>query len=47
MGSTIAIGLTFFSIVIGAWTVDLVCYHPQANDGVNPLAPVNMTVAWR
>ena len=47
MGSTITIGLTFFSIIVGVWTVNLVCYHPQANQGVNPLAPINMTVAWK
>ncbi|MGA7973356.1 MAG: hypothetical protein WCA36_11160 [Pseudolabrys sp.] len=47
MGSTITIGLTFFSIIVGVWTVNLVCYHPQANQDVNPLAPINMTVAWK
>lgn len=47
MRSTITIGLTFFSIVIGAWTANLVCYHPQPANGVDPLAPIHMTVAWK
>jgi hypothetical protein len=45
MGSTTTIGLTFFFILIGAWSVNLVCYHPQPVDSVNPLAPINMIVA--
>ncbi len=47
MGSTIAISLTFLSVVIGAWTADLVCYHPPSNADVNPLAPINIAVAWK
>jgi hypothetical protein len=46
MGSTITISLTFFSIIVGVWTANLVCYHPQSN-GLNPLAPINMTVDWK
>lgn len=48
MGSGITIGLTFFSIIFGVWTADLLCNHPQTfNIGIDPLAPINTTVAWR
>ena len=45
MRSTILIGLTFFVLAFGYWTADLLCYHPQADDGINPLAPIAITVA--
>jgi hypothetical protein len=30
----------------GAWTVDLVRYHP-ANDGLNPLTPISLNLGWK
>lgn len=47
MGSTITVGFTFFFIAVSVWAANLVCYHPQHNDGANPLVPINMTVAWK
>lgn len=45
MRSTILIGLTFFVLVTSAWAVDLVRYHPQLDNGIDPLAPIKITVA--
>jgi hypothetical protein len=45
MRSTLLIGLTLSVVTFGAWAADLVCYHPQAHDGIDPLAPINFTVA--
>lgn len=30
----------------GAWTVDLVRYRP-GDDGLNPLTPMSMNLAWK
>ena len=46
MRSTILIGLTFFVLVSGAWAANLICYSPQANNGIDPLAPLTVTIAW-
>ena len=45
MRSTILIGLTFFVLVSSAWAVELVRYHPQSDNGIDPLAPINITIA--
>lgn len=45
MRSTILIGLTLSALTFSAWAANLVCYHPQAPDGIDPLAPINFTVA--
>lgn len=42
MTSTITSAVTFLFIIVGVWTVDLVCYHPQA--GLDPLSPVSVAV---
>jgi len=47
MTNTIVISVTAFMLMAGAWTANLVCYHPSAVDAVNPLAPINMTIAWK
>ncbi len=45
MVRTVMISATAAVLVAGAWTVNLVCYHPA--DGLNPLAPVSITSIWR
>lgn len=45
MRSTILIGLTFFVLAFGYWAADLLCYHPNLDDGINPLAPISIKVA--
>jgi hypothetical protein len=45
MRSSILISLTFSTLIFSVWAVNLVCYHPQAVDGVDPLAPITITVA--
>jgi hypothetical protein len=45
MVRTVMISVTAAVLVAGAWTVNLVCYHPA--DGLNPLAPVSMNAAWK
>jgi hypothetical protein len=44
MTRTILISVTAFVLIAGAWTVNLVTYHPAADRGLNPLSPVNFTV---
>lgn len=46
MRSTILIGLTFSMLVSGTWAANLLCYSPQFDDGINPLAPMTVTVAF-
>ncbi len=45
MRSSILISLTFSALTLSVWAVNLVCYHPQAIDGIDPLAPIAVTVA--
>ncbi len=45
MVRTVMISITAAVLVAGAWTVNLVTYHPA--DSLNPLAPVSITAAWR
>jgi hypothetical protein len=47
MTRTILISFTAFMLMAGAWTANLVCYHPAAVDAVNPLAPISTTIAWK
>jgi hypothetical protein len=44
MTRTILISVTAFFLIAGAWTVNLVTYHPAADQGLNPLSPVTLTV---
>jgi hypothetical protein len=44
---TILISVTAFTLIVGAWTANLVCYHPPAAGTLNPLAPINLTVDWK
>jgi hypothetical protein len=44
MTRTILISVTAFFLIAGAWTVNLVTYHPAVDQGVNPLSPVSFTV---
>lgn len=46
MASTIITSVTASFLLVAAWGVNLVCYHPQT-DSLDPLAPINMTVDWR
>jgi hypothetical protein len=46
MTSTITTALTFCFIIVGVWAANLVCYHP-ATASVDPMAPINVTVAWK
>jgi hypothetical protein len=39
------ISVTASVVLFGAWTINLVSYHP-AND-VNPLAPLSAPVDWK
>jgi hypothetical protein len=32
-------------VLVGAWTVNLVSYHPET--GLNPLAPLSTNVDWK
>lgn len=45
MRSIILIGLTFFVLASGVWTVELVRYHPQIESGIDPLAPISFKVS--
>ncbi len=42
MTRTILISITAFFMIAGAWTVNLVTYHPM-DQGLNPLSPVTLT----
>lgn len=46
MRSSILIGLTFSALTCSVWAINLVCYHPQAIDGIDPLGPIAITVAF-
>lgn len=45
MRSIILIGFTFFVLGTGAFAIDLVRYHPQPLNGVDPLAPITVKIA--
>ncbi len=47
MGRTLLIAVTLSFVMVGGWAANVVCYHPQANDGIDPLAPMKVVVAWR
>jgi hypothetical protein len=47
MVRALMISVTAAFVFAGAWTVNLVCYHPAADEGLNPLTPISMTVAWK
>jgi hypothetical protein len=47
MTQTILVSVTAFVLMVGVWTANLVCYQPAPVDSVNPLAPINMNVAWK
>jgi hypothetical protein len=42
---TAIISLTACFVLFGAWTVNLVSYHPATD--LNPLAPLSHSVEWR
>jgi hypothetical protein len=42
---TAIISVTASIVLVGAWTINLVSYHP-AND-LNPLAPLSAPVDWK
>ncbi|HEX3340380.1 MAG TPA: hypothetical protein VHT68_14545 [Pseudolabrys sp.] len=42
---TAIISVTASFVLFGAWTVNLVRYHPATD--LNPLAPLNTNVDWR
>jgi hypothetical protein len=42
---TAIISVTASDVLFGAWTINLVSYHP-AND-LNPLAPLSAPVDWK
>jgi hypothetical protein len=43
MTRTILISVTAFFVIAGAWTVNLVTYHP-VDQGLNPLSPITLSV---
>jgi hypothetical protein len=43
MARTIVISVTAFFLIAGAWSVNLVTYHP-GGPALNPLSPVNLTL---
>lgn len=47
MTRTIAISVTAFIFIAGAWCVNLVLYNPTADQGLDALSPVNLTVVTR
>jgi hypothetical protein len=44
MTRTILISVTVFFLIAGAWTVNLVTYHPAADQGLDPLTPVTLSL---
>jgi hypothetical protein len=42
---TVIISVTASFVLFGAWTIDLVRYHPATD--LNPLAPLKTNVDWR
>ena len=46
MTSTIIAAVAASLLIVGAWVADLACYHPQS-DSLDPLAPINTTIAWK
>jgi hypothetical protein len=42
---TAIISVTASFVLFGAWTVNLVSYHPATD--LNPLAPLSTNVDWR
>ena len=47
MTQTILISVTALMIMAGAWTANVVVYHPSPAVSPNPLAPISSTVDWR
>lgn len=45
MRSIILIGFTFFVLGATAFAIDLVRYHPQPLNGIDPLAPITIKIA--
>lgn len=45
MRSIILIGLAFFVLATTTLAVDLVRYHPQPLNGIDPLAPITIKIA--
>lgn len=45
MKHAILISLTLLILVSGTFAANLICYSPQGDDGVNPLAPLQVSVA--
>lgn len=45
MKNAILISLTLLVLVSGTFAANLICYSPQIDDGVNPLAPLTVSVA--
>ena len=46
MTSTIITAVAASFLIAGTWAADLACYHPQS-DSLDPLAPINTTIAWK
>jgi len=44
MTRTILISVTAFFLIASAWTINLVTYHPAADQGLDPLTPVTLSV---
>jgi hypothetical protein len=47
MTQTILISVAAFMMMAGAWTANVVVYHPSPVDSPNPLAPISSTMDWR
>jgi hypothetical protein len=46
MTSTIITAVAASFLIVGTWATNLACYHPQA-DSLDPLAPIETTIAWK
>ena len=46
MANTIITAVVASFIFVGTCSAYLACYHPQV-DSLDPLAPINTTVAWK
>jgi hypothetical protein len=46
MTSTITSAIATLFLIVGVWTVNLICYHPYA-DNFDPMSPINVTVSWK
>ena len=44
MRSTFLISLTFLVLATGTLAANVICYHPQPLTGLDPLAPITVSI---